>query len=184
MTNEQKIELKNGTAVKKNRTADVRPGLLIASLGIPLAVGVVSSLLTSDAMKIFHFMNKPPLSPPGWLFPIVWTILYLMMGLASYYVFRSEADRSIKRTGLALYGAQLVFNFFWSLLFFNASLYMVSFIWLMIMWALTIMTMLYFHKADRKAGWMMLPLVVWTTFAAYLNLGIYILSITPSIQHR
>lgn len=174
----------NETITKKSRATDLRPGLLIASFGIPLAVGVVSSLLTSDAMKIFHFMNKPPLAPPGWLFPIVWTILYLMMGLASYYVFRSEADPAVKRTGLLLYGAQLIFNFFWSLLFFNASLYLIAFIWLMVMWALIIATMFYFHKADRKAGWMMLPLTVWTTFAAYLNLGIYILSITPSIQPR
>ena len=163
-----------------NKTAQkIKPLPIILAILIPLAVGGLSAALTADMMKEYHFMNKPPLSPPGWLFPVVWTILYVMMGLASYYVYASEADRIDKMRALTFYAAQLVLNFFWSLLFFRYDLYLLSFIWLAAMWVLIIITMALFMKISRAAGLMLLPLTLWTTFAAYLNCSVYILSKTP-----
>ncbi|MDE7293172.1 MAG: tryptophan-rich sensory protein, partial [Oscillospiraceae bacterium] len=104
---------------------------LILCLIIPLAVGGLSAFLTKDGMEIFKTLNKPPLSPPGKLFPFVWTILYIMMGLASYIVLVSKKPNTL---GLIAYGVQLFFNFFWSILFFNKQMYLFSFIWLVIMW--------------------------------------------------
>lgn len=157
----------------------IRPGLLILALAIPLCIGGVSAMLTQDAMKIYHFVNKPALSPPGWLFPIVWTLLYLMMGLASYFVITSGADRGLIRKAMFFYGAQLVLNFAWSLLFFNYSLYLWSLIELLAMWLVIIVSTVHFFRADRRAGWLMIPYIAWVTFAAYLNFAIYRLSITP-----
>lgn len=163
---------------------ELKLGTLIVSLLVPLAIGGVSSLLTNDAMKQFHFFNKPPLSPPEWLFPIAWTILYVLMGLACYYVIRSDAEKSRKTKALLFYGLQLVMNFFWTLIFFNASEFLFAFIWLMLMWVVILITTVQFFKADRRAGVLMIPLCLWTTFAAYLNLGIYILSRTPAVMHK
>ena len=158
--------------------------LLILCILVPLALGGISSVLTKDQMKIYHFLNKPPLSPPTWVFPIAWTILYLLMGLAWFRVLTSEADQKTKDTALLFFGLQLALNFFWSLVFFNASAYLVAFIMLMAMWVLIILCTIWFFRIDRKAGWLMVPYIAWTTFAAYLNLAVYILSITPSIRPR
>lgn len=158
--------------------------LLVLCLAVPLVLGVISSILTKDQMKIYHFLNKPFLSPPAWVFPVVWTVLYLMMGLALFRVLTAESDRETRNIALLCFGGQLVLNFFWSLVFFNASAYLMAFIMLIGMWALIILCTVRFFRIDRKAGWLMVPYIAWTTFAAYLNLAVYILSITPSIQPR
>ena len=99
---------------------------------IPLLVGGLSAFLTSGDMEIFESMNHPPLAPPGWLFPIAWTILYIIMGVASFLVFTSGAEPEKKRSALRLYAGQLIMNFFWSTLFFTYSQYLVSLIWLFV----------------------------------------------------
>ena len=158
--------------------------MLIGSILFPLIIGLLAAILTNDAQMQFHFFNKPALSPPGWLFPIVWTILYILMGLASYLVLRSEAGNAEKFKAITCYAAQLIMNFIWPLIFFNVSRYLLAFLWLLVMLALIVMTTIYFFKADKRAGALLLPLGVWTTFAGYLNLGIYILSRTPAIMHK
>lgn len=145
-----------------------KPVLCIA---IPLAVGGLSALLTRDGMQAFQMLNKPALSPPGWLFPVVWTILYVLMGIASYLVLTSGRPH---RSALTVYGIQLVFNFFWSIIFFNLEAYLFSFIWLVVLWLLILMTMLRFFRISRPAGYMLLPYLLWVTFAGYLNLYIYL----------
>ena len=130
-------------------------------------------------MKEYFFLNKPPLSPPGWVFPIAWTILYVMMGLASYLVIHSMADKLLINRALVFYAIQLVLNFFWSILFFKCSLYLWAFVELIAMWAVIIVTTVFFFRASTPAGVMMIPYILWTTFAAYLNLAVYKLSITP-----
>lgn len=127
-------------------------------------------------METFSALNKPPLSPPGWLFPVVWTILYVLMGVASYLVFTSDADTADKEKALTVYGYQLIFNFFWSLWFFNLSLYLFSFIWLVVLWILIIITTVRFFRISKTAGYLMVPYLAWVTFAGYLNLGIYLLN--------
>jgi tryptophan-rich sensory protein len=142
---------------------------------IPLAVGGLSAWLTRNSMESFDNLTKPPLSPPGWLFPIVWSILFVLMGIASYLVLVSDKPARSK-TALTVYGIQLAFNFFWSIIFFNFEMYLFAFIWLMILWLLIILTTVLFWRIDKRAGYLMLPYLVWVTFAAYLNFGIYLLN--------
>lgn len=127
-------------------------------------------------MSSFAAWNKPPLSPPGWLFPVVWTILFVLMGLASYLVLRSEQPRQAVHKALWLYGIQLIVNFFWPIFFFNLSLYLFSFAWLVLLWVLILATTVRFYRISRAAGYLMLPYFVWVTFAGYLNFGIYLLN--------
>ena len=158
---------------------NLRPGRLALAIAIPLCIGGISAVLTGDMMKEYFFMNKPPLSPPGWLFPIVWSILYVTMGLASYILLTSGAGRELIVKALVFYGVQLALNFFWSILFFNYSLFLWALIELLAMWVTVIVTAVLFFRADPSAGWLMVPCVLWTGFAAYLNYAVYKLSITP-----
>ncbi len=148
---------------------------LILALAIPLAVGGASAFLTKDSMETFQNLNQPPLSPPGWLFPIVWTILFILMGIASYLVSRSPEDTE-KKKALFVYGLQLVVNFFWSIIFFNLGRYLLSFIWLLLLWVLILITILDFKKFSKTAAYLLIPYILWVTFAGYLNLGIYLLN--------
>ena len=149
---------------------------LIVCLLIPLAVGALSALLSGGGMAAFDQMNKPPLSPPGWLFPVVWTVLYLLMGFASWLVLTSGAPQPKIRKALIAYGLQLAVNFFWSIIFFGAELYLFAFVWLLLLWMLIIWTMVKFYDIRQLAGELLLPYLLWVTFAGYLNLAIYLLN--------
>ena len=145
---------------------------LIICVAIPLLVGAVAGLLTRDGMKEFVTLAKPPLSPPGWLFPIVWTMLYTLMGLASYFIYQKR-DQSAKVAGaLTIYGMQLFFNFFWPIIFFNLKWYFAVFFWLLLLWLFIGYTILAFREISKKASYLLYPYLVWVTFAGYLNLGI------------
>ena len=157
----------------------IRIWTLITAMLIPVAVGVFSAFLTGSDMNIYENMNQPFLAPPGWVFPIAWTILYIVMGIASYLVYTSDADAEAKRRALRFYAAQLVMNFFWSTLFFTYGRLMISFIWIMVMWVLILICMIKFIRINTAAGLLMGVLLLWTTFAAYLNLACYVMSITP-----
>ena len=149
---------------------------LLLCLAIPLAVGGLSALLSGSGLKAFAQMEQPPLSPPGWLFPVVWTILYLMMGLASYLVVESGMPKAARVYALRPYVLQLIFNFFWSILFFRLELYYTAFVWLLALWVLILVTILRFCKIDKRAAYLLIPYLVWVTFAGYLNLGVAILN--------
>ena len=149
---------------------------LFICIAIPLAVGGVSAWLSRESMNAFAVFDKPPLSPPGWLFPVVWTLLYVLMGLASYLVLTSAKPQQTINRALRLYGMQLGVNFFWSIFFFNLSLFLFSFLWLILLWLLILATIVRFYQISQKAGRLMLPYLLWVTFAGYLNLGIYLLN--------
>ena len=146
---------------------------LAACIAIPLAVGGISALLTRNSMETFSLLNKPPLSPPGWLFPVVWTVLYILMGVASYLVLTSDKPNS---TALKVYGVQLVFNFLWSIFFFGMGLYFFSFIWLIALWLLILLTIVLFYIISKPAAYLLIPYLLWVTFAGYLNFAIYLLN--------
>lgn len=152
------------------------------AIAVPLCGGFIISLFTRDAMSKFGSFNQPPLAPPAWLFPVAWTILYVLMGLASYFIWkkgydsRKAADKSASKTALIIYGIQLVFNFVWTPLFFSLGWYWPAFAWLLVMWALIIVLMIKAYRISRPAFWMLLPYIIWCTFAAYLNCGIAILN--------
>lgn len=154
----------------------IRIGTLVLSILVPLLVGAASAALSAKGMASYATMSKPPLSPPAWVFSVAWTILYIMMGLASYFVLVSKVDTRSKVMAMAVYVVQLAMNFMWSIIFFDAQRYTVAFVWLMIMWCVVILCMAKFYRIDRLAGFMMIPYVLWLTFAAYLNLGAAILS--------
>lgn len=149
---------------------------LIVALLIPLAAGGLSALLTKDNMLIFEYVKKPPLSPPGWIFPVVWTVLYILMGIASYLVYVSAASGPRKERALTVYAAQLVLNFFWTIIFFNLELFLAAFIWLVLLWLALFICMVLFAYISRRAVWLLVPYLLWVSFAGYLNLGIYLLN--------
>ena len=151
-------------------------GTLIGALLVPMLIGGISAALSSKAMILYKSMDKPALSPPAWIFPVVWTILYLMMGLASYFVLISEVNTRSKAMALIIYAIQLLMNFMWSILFFNLGMYLLSFIWLLIMWAITIVCAMRFYNISRTATYLLIPYILWLTFAAYLNFGSYLLN--------
>lgn len=147
---------------------------LIICLLIPLAVGGLSALLTMESMEIFGKLNQPPLSPPGFLFPIVWTVLFILMGISSYLIYVS--DNQNKKKALTIYAVQLFFNFVWSLIFFNMQAYLFAFIWLVILWLFIIAMIVSFWKISKPAALLQIPYLLWVTFAGYLNLGIFLLN--------
>lgn len=151
-------------------------GVLIIALFIPLAVGGISAALSAQGMSAYGNMNKPPLSPPAWVFSVAWTILYIMMGLASYFVAVSDPGTEGKIMAMTIYAIQLGMNFMWSIIFFNWESYLVAFIWLMIMWCIVILCAFRFFAISRIAGYLLIPYILWLTFAAYLNMGSYILN--------
>ena len=154
----------------------IRWKILIPSLLLPLAVGGLSALLSGGGMRQFDLLNKPLLSPPGWLFPVVWTILYLLMGFCSYLIAASDAEKLQKNAAMRIYLIQLAFNFFWSILFFRFQSYWLSFAWLAGLWVLIIITIDRFSKIRKTAGDLLAPYWLWVTFAGYLNASIALLN--------
>lgn len=148
---------------------------LIVCLLIPLGVGGLSTLL-SGGMSDYAMLNQPPLSPPGWVFPVVWTLLYLLMGYASYRVLTSGKDPVEIRNALKLYIAQLILNFLWPIVFFGLEWRLVAFFVLVALWVFIYLTIRAFSQIDERAGDLLLPYILWVTFAGYLNLGAYFLN--------
>lgn len=147
--------------------------LLAKSIALPVLVGVVSGLLTRNAMQDFEVLNQPPLSPPAWLFPVVWTILYVLMGISAYLIKTSDADEQEKSDALTLYYYQLLVNFLWPVFFFNFGWYLFAFVWLLLLWVLVILMIRSFDKINKTAAYLNLPYLLWLTFAAYLNFAIW-----------
>lgn len=140
------------------------------------AVGALSGWLSRDGMKLYtETVTQPPLSPPPILFPIVWGILYALMGISAARIFQSPPSPARSR-GLNLFVMQLVLNFFWSLIFFNAQAFLLAFFWLLLLWLLVLGMILVFRKVDPLAGWLQIPYLLWLTFAAYLNLSVWYLN--------
>lgn len=149
---------------------------LLVSLAVPLAVGGLSAFLTKDSMKEFTALRQPPLSPPMWAFPVVWTILFILMGLASYLVYTSDGRRGEKRSALWVYGLQLLVNFGWPIFFFNLNWWLFAFFWLILLWVMILGVTVQFHRIRHGAGLLMIPYLAWVAFAGYLNFGIYLLN--------
>lgn len=149
---------------------------IILSILVAEAVGALSGFLTREGMKLFtDAMAQPPLSPPPLLFPIVWTILYALMGYGSARIWLSTPSPDRSRA-LNLYAIQLVVNFFWSLIFFNAQAFGFAFFWLLLLWGLVLLMILAFDKIDPLSAKLQVPYLIWLTFAAYLNLGVWYLN--------
>ena len=148
---------------------------LILCQALPLAVGGLAALL-SGGMDLYKELDRPPLSPPGWVFPVVWSALYLLMGYASYRVLESGAEPAKIHKAWIFYGLQLAANFLWPLLFFGGQMYLAALILLTLLWVLIFLTIRAFSEAEEPAGDLLIPYILWVTFAWYLNLGIFLLN--------
>lgn len=148
----------------------------IVAIIIPLLVGGLSALLTMGSMDIYSSIIRPPLSPPAIVFPIVWTVLYILMGIGSAMIYNSDATEDEKKNALTVYAIQLIINFFWSIIFFNLRAYLFSFILLVVLWILVLVMILKFAKINKTAAILQIPYLLWLTFAGYLSLIIYILN--------
>ena len=139
---------------------------------IPIATGLLASYLTTGNMSIYDNIIKPPLSPPSIVFPIVWSALYVLMGISSYLVYQNT-----ERIGpLFTYFLSLFVNFFWSIIFFNWQEFGFAFIWLLLLWFLILLTILDYYKISKPAAILQIPYLIWVTFAGYLNFMIWLLN--------
>ena len=149
----------------------------VFGIAIALGVGGLSSLLTKDNMQIYEQINKSALAPPMILFPIVWGILFVLMGISSAIVYeKRETDKEASQEALKVYALQLAVNFFWTIIFFNMQAYLFAFIWLIVLWVLIILMIIKFKKISPTAAYLQIPYLLWVTFAGYLTLMIYLLN--------
>ncbi len=149
---------------------------LAICIALPLAAGALSSFLTKDDMIAFRAAQKPALYPPDFIFPIVWTVLFLLMGIASYRIIRTHKkyDTAIYRVRIAIayYVLQLAVNFLWPIVFFSYQAYWIAFAVLLVLVYLVLRTYHSFASIDRFAGYYLIPYLVWLTFAGYLNVAV------------
>ena len=143
----------------------------LISIAIPLAVGGLSAFFTMKGMPYYDMQKKPFFAPPNALFPIVWTVLYILMGISAAKVWLSDdPDRT---QALKIYALQLVVNFFWSVLFFGLHQYFLAFLWLLLL-IIYVGKMIYtFAQTDKTAARLQIPYFLWCCFAAILNFSVW-----------
>lgn len=146
---------------------------IIKCIVIPLLVGIISAFLTRGGMEDFKSLSHPPLTPPDMLFPIVWTLLYILMGISAYLVKTSTTNEENIARAMSIYFYQLVVNFLWPVFFFNLQWFLFSFFWLVLLWILVAVMIKRFYDVRPIAAYMNIPYLIWLTFAAYLNLGVW-----------
>ena len=139
-------------------------------------VGVLSGIVAGNTNSFYQELAKPPLSPPGWVFPMVWAVLYALMGWSAYLIAAAKVSTSEKGCALFLYGLQLLVNFMWSIVFFRLEKLGGSVAVILVLLGLLIGMLLLFRKIRPLAAWLNLPYLCWTAFASYLNIGIWMLN--------
>ncbi len=154
----------------------IKKSVLVICIAIPLIVGVAAALLSGGGMEAFATLNKPPLSPPAWLFLVAWTILYTLMGISSYLVLSSDASETQIQSAMNIYALQLLVNFLWPTFFFNFQWYLFSFFWLVLLWMLVLLMIWKFKDISKVAAYLNIPYLLWLTFAGYLNFSIWLLN--------
>lgn len=146
----------------------------VISVAIALGVGGLSALITRNNMSLYGDIVTPPLSPVPWLFPVVWTILFTLMGISAAMIYTHQsASEAQKRSALYTYALSLLVNFFWSIIFFNARAFLFAFIWLVLLLFLIVRTIVKYYKINRIAAYLQIPYAVWVTFAGYLTFAIW-----------
>ena len=138
------------------------------------AVGALSGFLTRKGMEAYKLLEKPALTPPDIVFPIVWTILYALMGIGAARVYLTPPSED-RTHSLRLFYLQLAANFLWSLIFFNLQAFGFAFLWLVFLWVLVLLMTQSFSKVDKPAAWLQIPYLLWLTFAGYLNFMVWML---------
>lgn len=140
------------------------------------AVGALSGFLTREGTKLYRTtIVKPPLSPPAVVFPIVWGVLFLLMGISAARVWLKRTSR-LRDRSILIYLVQLLVNSFWSIIFFNMQAFGFALGWLILLWVLILLMILIFRRVDRTAAWLQIPYLLWVSFAGYLNWGVWMLN--------
>ena len=147
----------------------------LISILTTFAVAGLASIATVKGMPAYEQLVKPPLTPPMWLFPVAWGILYLLMAIGAAMIWRS-ASSGARKQALVLYGVQLFFNALWSVLFFGFQQYLIAFLWLVVLWFLILAMIKAFSRINPTAARLQIPYLLWVLFAGYLNLGIWLLN--------
>lgn len=147
---------------------------LIFYIIITILIGVIPSIFVFNDMTMYNELNKPPLSPPGILFPIVWSILYILMGISFYIVMKKETK--LKEEARLIYFIQLIVNALWTPIFFGFKQYFLAFTWILMLIVLVIFMITIFFKIDKLAAYLQIPYLLWLIFAAYLNFGVFVLN--------
>lgn len=149
----------------------------IISIAIALAVGALSAFLIRNNINLYRYINKPAFAPPALLFPIVWTILYVLMGISSARIWLQKKNHPYEvMDALVSYALQLIFNFFWAIIFFNMQTFLFAFIWLIVLWTAILKMIFKFSLLDKTAAYLNIPYALWVTFAGYLNFMVYLLN--------
>lgn len=148
--------------------------IYIFFIAISLLTGVLSALITRSNMDIFDTVLKPPLTPPAVVFPVVWTILFTLMGISAARIYINNENKW--NYSLTVWSIQLIVNFIWSIIFFNLQAFLFAFIWLLLLWVLILFMIILFYRQDKLAGLLQIPYLIWVTFAGYLTLSIYLLN--------
>jgi benzodiazapine receptor len=150
---------------------------LVASISVCLLAGMIGSIFTAKAMPTWYIsLNKPPFTPPNWLFAPAWTTLYILMGIAAFIIWRKGLGNKSVRTALALFMVQLILNAFWSLAFFGLKSPLLGLAVIILLWIAILFTILTFFRISRAAGILMVPYILWVSFAAILNGSIWLLN--------
>lgn len=147
---------------------------LIPCLLIPIFVGLIAQLFTRNSKELYLSLQKPPLSPPAIIFPFVWTCLYILLGLASYYI--EESGICDKKRPRQLYGGTLLLNLLWPIVFFALEWYALACVIIIAMVVLAAITVYFYYNCDKNAAYVFLPYVVWVLYATYLNIGVAVLN--------
>ena len=146
-------------------------------IAIPLAIGGLAAFITRNSMDIYDKINQPFLAPPSWVFPVAWTVLYILMGISSAMVYQNgTSTKEDKKQALRLYGVNLIVNFFWSIIFFNLGAFLGAFLWLMLLIFIIVKMISAFYKIKPAAAYLQIPYVIWCCFAAYLNASIWLMN--------
>ncbi|ASU33706.1 TspO/MBR family protein [Mucilaginibacter xinganensis] len=149
----------------------------ITSLFITLAIGFVASLFTRPQIAGWYStLNKPSFNPPAWLFAPVWTALYIMIAIAAYLVWQRRDGSVSYKTAATIYAVQLLLNFSWSIVFFGLHGILPAVFVILLMWAAIILNIRWFAKFSKIAAWLLVPYLLWVSFASLLNLSIYLLN--------
>ena len=146
---------------------------LFVSILIPISIGFLGSLI-GNVMNGFDGINKPSFTPPAIIFPIVWTILYILMGISSYLIY--ESNDSEKGSALTIYGIQLVINSLWTIFFFKLNWFLFSFILVLVILLLVVIMIIKFYKINKASAYLQIPYVIWLCFAAILSFSVYLLN--------
>lgn len=150
---------------------------LITSIGISLSIGLLSSFLFPNMRSIYSDLAKPFFAPPPIVFPIVWTILYILMGIASYKVYILKYEHIDISSALFVYSIQLLLNFFWTILFFGFRLYGLAFLEIILLTIFLILTIKrFYNKAGLNTALLLLPYLIWLIYAGVLNFFIWMLN--------